>query len=161
MMWSEKNRPQNISEMVGNEEARSALVEWFGKWKKGTKPILLVGPPGIGKTTIAGLAAKQFGYDLISLNASDVRSKSRINEILTPLLGNISILGSPMIFVDEVDGIHGRSDYGVNRTTTARLARSYSVGNDVTKHSWSIQLLMPQTDSGSIGSGNRSAMPYA
>ena len=112
MMWSEKNRPQNISEMVGNEEARSALVEWFGKWKKGTKPILLVGPPGIGKTTIAGLAAKQFGYDLISLNASDVRSKSRINEILTPLLGNISILGSPMIFVDEVDGIHGRSDYG-------------------------------------------------
>ena len=112
MMWSEKNHPQNISEMVGNEEARSALVEWFVKWKKGTKPILLVGPPGIGKTTIAGLAAKQFGYDLISLNASDVRSKSRINEILTPLLGNISILGSPMIFVDEVDGIHGRSDYG-------------------------------------------------
>jgi len=111
-MWSEKNHPQNISEMVGNEEARSALVEWFVKWKKGTKPILLVGPPGIGKTTIAGLAAKQFGYDLISLNASDVRSKSRINEILTPLLGNISILGSPMIFVDEVDGIHGRSDYG-------------------------------------------------
>lgn len=98
--------------MVGNEESRSAIVEWFAKWKKGTKPILLVGPPGIGKTTIAYIAAKKFGFDMIGLNASDVRSKSRINEILSPVLGNTSMLGMPMIFVDEVDGIHGRGDYG-------------------------------------------------
>ena len=111
-MWSEKHRPQNISDMVGNEESRAAIMEWFAKWKKGTKPLLLVGPPGIGKTTMAFLVAKQFGYDLIGLNASDVRSKSRINEILTPVLGNVSVLGTPMIFVDEVDGIHGRGDYG-------------------------------------------------
>jgi replication factor C large subunit len=111
-MWSEKYRPQIISDMVGNEEARAAIIEWFVKWKKGTKPLLLVGPPGIGKTTIAYLVAKQFGYDMIGLNASDVRSKSRINEILMPVLGNVSVLGTPMIFVDEVDGIHGRGDYG-------------------------------------------------
>ena len=76
------------------------------------KTLLLVGPPGIGKTTMAFLVAKQFGYDMIGLNASDVRSKSRINEILTPVLGNVSVLGTPMIFVDEVDGLHGRGDYG-------------------------------------------------
>jgi replication factor C large subunit len=111
-MWSEKHRPQIISDMVGNEEPRAAIMEWFAKWKKGTKPLLLVGPPGIGKTTIAYLLAKQFGYDMIGLNASDARSKSRINEILTPVLGNVSVLGTPMIFVDEVDGIHGRGDYG-------------------------------------------------
>lgn len=111
-MWSEKYRPRTISEMVGNEESRSEIMEWVAKWKKGTKPLLLVGPPGIGKTTIAFLIAKQFGYDMIGLNASDVRSKSRINEILTPVLGNVSVLGTPMIFVDEVDGIHGRGDYG-------------------------------------------------
>jgi replication factor C large subunit len=111
-MWSEKYRPQIISDMVGNEESRAAITEWFVKWKKGTKPLLLVGPPGIGKTTIAYLVAKQFGYDMIGLNASDVRSKSRLNEILMPVLGNVSVLGTPMIFVDEVDGIHGRGDYG-------------------------------------------------
>jgi len=61
---------------------------------------------------MAFLVAKQFGYDMIGLNASDARSKSRINEILTPVLGNVSVLGTPMIFVDEVDGIHGRGDYG-------------------------------------------------
>ena len=111
-MWSEKYRPQIISDMVGNEEPRVAIMEWFAQWKKGTKPLLLVGPSGIGKTTMAFLVAKQFGYDMIGLNSSDVRSKSRINEILTPVLGNVSVLGEPMIFVDEVDGIHGRGDYG-------------------------------------------------
>ncbi|MGI0082510.1 MAG: AAA family ATPase [Nitrosopumilaceae archaeon] len=111
-MWSEKYRPKNLLEVVGNEEAKVSFVEWLGKWMKGSKPILLVGPPGIGKTTLATLCARQFGYDLIGLNASDVRSKQRIQDILGPVLGNASVLGKPMIFVDEVDGIHGRSDYG-------------------------------------------------
>lgn len=111
-MWSEKYRPHNISGMVGNEQARASIIEWFVKWKKGTKPLLLVGPPGIGKTTIANIVSKQFGYDAIGLNASDVRSKSQINEILGPVLENVSVLGTPMIFIDEVDGIHNRSDYG-------------------------------------------------
>ena len=112
MMWSEKYRPKNILDLVGNEDARNSFVEWLTKWKTGTKPILLVGPPGIGKTTLANLAAKQFNYDLISLNASDVRSKKNIQEILSPVLGNKTIFGTPMIFIDEVDGVHGRADYG-------------------------------------------------
>ena len=112
MMWSEKYRPKHILDLLGNEEARKLFVEWFAKWKKGVKPLLLVGPPGIGKTTMANLSAKHFGYDLISLNASDVRNKKNIQEILQPVLGNQSVLGLPMIFIDEVDGIHGRSDYG-------------------------------------------------
>ena len=112
MMWSEKYRPKNLLDMVGNEEARESFVEWLGKWMKGSKPILLVGSPGIGKTTLATLCARQFGYDLIGLNASDVRSKQRIQDVLGPVLGNASVLGKAMIFVDEVDGIHGRSDYG-------------------------------------------------
>ena len=49
-MWSEKYRPQNIFDMVGNEDARKQLVEWFAKWKKGTKPLLLVGPPAVSYT---------------------------------------------------------------------------------------------------------------
>jgi replication factor C large subunit len=112
MMWSEKYRPKNLLDMIGNEEAKEVIVNWLGKWMRGSKPILLVGPPGIGKTTLATICAKQFGYDLIGLNASDIRNKQRIQEILGPILGNASVLGKPMIFVDEVDGIHGRSDYG-------------------------------------------------
>ena len=58
MMWSEKYRPKNLLEMVGNEEAKESFVKWLGKWIKGTKPLLLVGPPGIGKTTMASIGNK-------------------------------------------------------------------------------------------------------
>ena len=58
------------------------------------------------------MASRDFGYDMIGLNASDVRNKKNIQEILEPILGNQTVLGEPMIFIDEVDGIHGRSDYG-------------------------------------------------
>ena len=52
MMWSEKYRPNNFLDLIGNEESRKLFVEWFTNWKKGTKPILLVGPPGIGLSLI-------------------------------------------------------------------------------------------------------------
>ena len=112
MMWSEKYRPQRLIDLIGNEDARKSFVEWFKKWRKGTKPLLLVGPPGIGKTTMANLASRDFNFDMISLNASDVRNKKNIQEILEPVLGNQTVLGQAMVFIDEVDGIHGRSDYG-------------------------------------------------
>ena len=81
MMWSEKYRPQHFIDLIGNEDARKSFVEWFKKWRKGTKPLLLVGPPGIGKTTMANLASRDFNFDMISLNASDVRNKKNIQEI--------------------------------------------------------------------------------
>lgn len=121
-MWSEKHRPVTVRDMVGNEEARAAVMEWFAKWRKGAKPLLLTGPPGVGKTTLAYIAAREFGYEMLGLNASDARSKSKINEILGPVMGNAGIMGSPMmIFVDEVDGIHGRGDYGGAAALTAIL----------------------------------------
>ncbi len=99
--------------MIGNPDARSVMVKWLADWKPNAKPMLLVGPPGIGKTTMAFLLAEQFGYDMVGLNASDVRNKSKINEILGPVLGNLAVTDKPsIVFIDEVDGIHGRSDYG-------------------------------------------------
>ena len=72
MMWSEKYRPNNFLDLIGNEESRKLFVEWFTNWKKGTKPILLVGPPGIGKTTIANIAAKPVSYTHLTLPTSDL-----------------------------------------------------------------------------------------
>ena len=61
--------------MVGNEAAELALQSGFIKWVDGTKPIFLIGPPGVGKTTIVKALAHQYGYDLIEMNASDTRNR--------------------------------------------------------------------------------------
>lgn len=112
-MWSEKYRPDSLDEMVGNEEGRARLLIWLRKWKPGGKAALLVGPPGTGKTTTVHLVAKKQKLSLVELNASDVRTKDKLSKKIGEAIASTSLFGgTSMIFLDEVDGLAGRSDYG-------------------------------------------------
>jgi replication factor C large subunit len=112
-MWVEKYRPKSIPEMVGNEEARLAVSLWLKEWKPGKKAMLLVGPPGTGKTTLVTLLAKQSGMSTVDLNASDVRTKERLQRKIGEAIRTVNLFGErSLIFLDEVDGLLGRSDYG-------------------------------------------------
>lgn len=113
MMWSEKYRLKNIDEFIGNEKSRIDAVKWLKSWIKGSRPLLLVGQPGTGKTSFIKALATKFNYDLVELNASDLRNKISLESIIQPLMMNSSIFGKKlMLFLDEVDGISGRDDFG-------------------------------------------------
>ncbi len=113
MMWSEKYRPTKIEQFLGNEESRTVIVKWLSNWTFGAKPLLLIGPPGIGKTTFVTVISRQFNFDLIELNASDVRNSSQLESIIIPILNNSSLHGKEiLLFLDEIDGISGREDSG-------------------------------------------------
>ena len=113
MYWTEIYRPKNFEHIIGNEEIRLNVLKWLVKWFPGTKPLLLIGPPGVGKTTIVKILSSLLNYDLIELNASDTRSGPLLEKLITPLYNNTSLFGKKiLLFFDEVDGIYGREDSG-------------------------------------------------
>src|SRR5919112_6168112 len=113
MYWTEIYRPKSLEQMIGNEEIRITILKWLVKWLPGTKPLLLIGSPGVGKTTIVKILSSLLNYDLIELNASDTRSGLLLEKLITPLYNNTSLFGKKiLLFFDEVDGIYGREDSG-------------------------------------------------
>lgn len=112
-MWSEIYRPVKVLDMIGNEDERLMVMKWLSGWVVGSKPLLLIGPPGVGKTTLVHALARQLDYDLIEMNASDTRNRDQLEQLITPILANTSIFGKNiLLFLDEVDGISGREDTG-------------------------------------------------
>jgi replication factor C large subunit len=88
-------------------------VEWLVKWSDGSKPLLLVGPPGVGKTSFVHALSREFDIDLIELNASDTRNKNLLAQVIFPIFSNASLTGKNfLLFLDEIDGISNREDSG-------------------------------------------------
>lgn len=108
LLWTSKYAPNAINQICGNKGSVEKIQSWLKGWqtahkynfqKKGAdgmggyRAIIIHGPPGIGKTTAAHLAAKLTGYDVLESNASDTRSKKLVETGLHEVLNNKSLLG--------------------------------------------------------------------
>lgn len=118
LLWVEKYRPKRIADVVGNEEAKVAFLDWLKSKRRTKKAILLYGPPGVGKTTLVNAAASEFGFRVIEMNASDTRSEKAINAVARPATSFVALdtftsdIKGNLLFLDEVDGIAGNEDRG-------------------------------------------------
>ncbi|PSK40044.1 hypothetical protein B9Z65_7984 [Elsinoe australis] len=150
LMWTEKYRARKFTDLVGDDRTHRTVMHWLKAWdpvvfpgsakrphisknrqqpeqepKQHRKILLLTGPPGLGKTTLAHVCAKQAGYEVTEINASDDRSKDVVKGRIRDMLGTENVKtgsttasGAPKIakpicvVVDEVDGVVSSSSGG-------------------------------------------------
>jgi len=133
--WTEKYRPKKFEDIKGQDlavEKIKAFVKYFGT---GKKALILHGPPGTGKTTLAHVIANEINSEIFELNASDLRNKYKLQEILRPAIQQKSLLKSKkIILVDEVDGISAVDRGGLTELLSLIQFSSYPVlitANDI------------------------------
>ncbi|KAK4660949.1 Chromosome transmission fidelity protein 18 [Podospora pseudocomata] len=157
LLWTEKYRARNFMDLVGDDLTNRQVLRWLKKWDPivfpntaKTRPsarrqqqqqgqeeeerlhrkiLVLHGPPGLGKTTLAHVCARQAGYDVLEINASDDRSKDVVKGRIRTTLGTETVrtlenkkagetgkrdkIARPIcVVVDEVDGVVSGSGAG-------------------------------------------------
>ena len=115
--WASRFRPSTLNEIAGNERAVGQLRGWLRSWEKGPperRAAFLYGPPGVGKTCSVVALANDLGFDLFEVNASDYRTKKRLDELVgRASMQTLTITGKRrMILFDELEGVSGREDRG-------------------------------------------------
>lgn len=110
-MFLDKYKPTKLDDLYGNSIQIKTAIEWIKNYNKNEKKILLIsGPPGIGKTSLSHILLKEHNYYPIEFNASEVRSQKVIEEKLSKIINQKSILmmfnnyNKPAIIMDEIDG---------------------------------------------------------
>ncbi|KAH8702705.1 chromosome transmission fidelity protein 18 [Phaeosphaeriaceae sp. PMI808] len=148
LMWTEKYRAKKFTDLVGDERTHRSVLRWLKAWdpivfpgsakqkpksakkdfgdeeQRHRKILLLTGPPGLGKTTLAHVCARQAGYEVQEINASDERSRDVVKGRIRDMVGTENVrgvntntangkvrkAGKPVcVIVDEVDGVVGGS----------------------------------------------------
>ncbi|MAH03721.1 hypothetical protein CMI39_02960 [Candidatus Pacearchaeota archaeon] len=134
MQWTEKHRPKFLQEIIGQNEAIIKIKNFIGNFylgkltKNQKKALILHGPPGVGKTTLAHVIAKDSNLEIFELNASDLRNKIKLKEILKPAIEQKSLIKKgKIILVDEVDGISAVDRGGLTELLSLITLANYPI----------------------------------
>ena len=92
-------RPKTLSEYIGQEKVKENMRIFIGAAKGRGEPldhVLLYGPPGLGKTTLAGIIANEMGVNIRITSGPAIEKAGDLAALLTSLAPN------DILFIDEI-----------------------------------------------------------
>lgn len=98
-------RPTSFDGFLGQEEAKHNLrVCVHGALSRGEPldHVLLAGPPGLGKTTLAAILANEMGARIVVVNAPGIKTKGELASLLT------SLRRGDVLFLDEIHSLNAK-----------------------------------------------------
>ena len=130
----------SLSHIVGNRRAISAIQAFAGDIDSGRRrtPLMLSGPPGVGKSSAMRLLAAEHGWNLIELTASDYRDRETLSRLLTAPASSRGLFSSVnFILFDEIDDLSARFDKGASTAILKLIKESKNPVAFIANDRWS------------------------
>lgn len=109
----EKYRAKKFTDLLGVDIAILESKRFLQEFPK-KKALLLHGSAGTGKTSLAHIIAKENDLEVLELNASDLRNKAKLEQVLRPASEQQSLFKKgKILLMDEVDGVTGTDIGGI------------------------------------------------
>ena len=118
MIWTEKYRPTTLEDLIGQpSKVIGPIKEWASEWEDKIpkdRGLLISGKTGVGKTSAAKAISNDFNFNLIELNASDLRTYKGIMNSVKEATNSLNVMGKRnLVLFDEVDELKGSGSRAV------------------------------------------------
>ena len=109
----EKYRARTYKDIHFQTQAIEDIKKFLHEFPK-KRGAILHGPAGTGKTSLALAAANENNVEVLELNASDLRNRAKLEEVLKPATLQQSLFKKgKVLLMDEVDGVTGTDIGGI------------------------------------------------
>lgn len=125
ILWVEKYRPKKVEDCILTDSLKATFQEYVNR--REIPNLLLAGPPGIGKTTVAKALCDEVGCDHIIINGSDESGIDVLRNKIRTYASSVSLLGGrKVVIIDEADYLNPNSTQPAMRGAIEEFASNCS-----------------------------------